>query len=148
MTAITSVPGVVSLADRLAELRQQRDETLVELRPNGRGDDADRATNVDAHIRLEMLERRIADVEFALMQQDDSPSVADTVAPGRSVTLDFGDGPELYLVGSAEQAGPDVQVVTPDSALGRVLIGARSGFRTTYQPRPGHSQDVVVLDVA
>ncbi len=154
MTAATYVsasailPGFVPLADRLTELRRQRDEALLESRPTGRGDDADRATNVDAHIRLAVLERRIADVELALANQHETDDADPTVAPGRSVTLDFGDGPELYFVGSAEQAGPDLQVVTPDSAVGRALLGARAGFRATYATRTGRKQEVRVVDVA
>jgi transcription elongation factor GreA len=148
MTAAASAPGFVSLTDRLSDLRRQRDEALLEARPTGRGDDADRATNVDAQIRLAVLERRIADVELALTHRDEFSGSEPTVAPGRSVTLDFGDGPELYFVGSTEQASPEMQVVTPDSAVGRVLIGARAGFRTTYQPRPGSALEVRVVDVA
>ena len=148
MTATASAPAFVPLADRLAELRRQRDEALLEARPTGRGDDADRATNVDAHIRLAVLDRRIADVELALANQHELDGTEPTVAPGRSVTLDFGDGPELYFVGSTEQAGPDLQIVTPDSAVGRALLGARAGFRTTYVTRAGRAQEVRVVDVA
>jgi transcription elongation factor GreA len=152
MTAATlapaPTPAFVPLTERLAELRRQRDEALLEARPTGRGDDADRATNVDAHIRLAVLERRIADVELALADQHEVDGAEPTVAPGRSVTLDFGDGPELYFVGSAEQAGPDLQVVTPDSAVGRALLGAGPGFRTTYATRAGRTQEVRVVSVA
>ena len=141
-----AAPTVVSLSDRLSDLQRERDAVLLELRPQGVGDDADRATNVDAHIRLAMIERRIADVEFAMSQTSNSAD-ADVVAFGRAVTLDFGDGPETYLVGSAEQAVPDAQVVTPDSALGRAILGASAGFSTSYQPRPGSSLQVTVLSV-
>ena len=138
----------VSLTDRLAQLRRDRAEVLVELRPQGVGDDADRATNVDAHIRLAMLDKRIDDVEYAMTQATHRRSTTHVVAFGRSVTLDFGDGPEDYVVGSAEQAGPDVQVVTPDSVLGKVILGVSAGFSTTYQPRPGRTVAVKVLEVA
>ena len=143
-----SNPVAVPLADRLADLRRQRDEAQLELRPQRVGDDADRATNVDAHIRLAMLERRIAEVEFELSRTDAPTAGAGTVAIGSSLTLDFGDGPEVFVMGPAELAGPDVSVVTPDSALGRVLLGVGRGFSTTYQPLPGRTARVTVLDVA
>ena len=55
-----------TLAARLAELRAERDQALAETIPIGDGDVADRATNVNGHVRLAMLEERIAIVEQEL----------------------------------------------------------------------------------
>ena len=53
---------------------------------------------------------------------------SDTVRVGSIVTLDFGFGPERYLVGSIEERRDDIEdVLTPDSPLGRALIGQGPG---------------------
>jgi transcription elongation factor GreA len=136
MTAtLSTAPGSEALSDRLQTLRRERDEALAEVAPNGTGDDADRATNVDGHVRLEMLERRIADVEYQLAQnRSDGPNDG-TVAVGSVVTVDFGDGREKYLFGSVDYAGAGLDVITPGSPLGRALLGAKTGSAISYEPR-------------
>ena len=41
--------------------------------------------------------------------------------------LDFGDGPEEFLVGSVEELRSGFDVITPGSPLGTALLGRRSG---------------------
>jgi transcription elongation factor GreA len=122
------------LSARLASLRAEREQTLAETIPEAGGDLADRATNVDGHVRLAMLEQRIATIEeeLATSQQPSARSADDSVAVGDVVTLDFGDGPESFLLGSVDQAGDSVDVVTPSSPLGRALQGARLGSTVSY----------------
>jgi transcription elongation factor GreA len=138
------------LTTRLADLYSQRDDTLAEIVPVGSGDDADRATNVDGHVRLAMLDQRIAAIEAELADRlmpqrrasDGSVSVGDVV------TVDLGDGPETYLLGSVEEAGADVDVITPSSPLGKVLQGAKVGSTLSYAARPGRHLKAKVLSVA
>ena len=59
------------LLARLDELRTERLQTLSELTAPSSGDDADRATNVDGHVRLAMLDRRILALEEELSSDDD-----------------------------------------------------------------------------
>ena len=59
------------------------------------------------------------------------------VSIGDVVTLDLGEGPETYLVGSVEQAAAGVDTVTPLSPLGKAIVGAEVGETVTYQPRRG-----------
>jgi transcription elongation factor GreA len=127
-----------ALLAKLVALNAERTEALAEIVPGGVGDDADRATNVDGHVRLGMLERRIGDVEAELTDvQSAAPRSTDgTAAVGDVVSVDLGDGPEQYLLGSVEQAGPGVDVITPGSPLGRALIGASAGSTLEYAPRP------------
>src|SRR5262245_33626789 len=54
------------LTARLDTLRAERNRALAETIPSGAGDMADRATNVDGHVRLAMLDERIASVETDL----------------------------------------------------------------------------------
>src|SRR5262245_53205383 len=112
-----------ALTARLTALQLERKQVLAEIAPVGSGDDADRATNVDGHVRLAMIEQRIAGVEAELAQQDlQRRREADgTVALGDVVTVDFGDGPETYLLGSVDEALDGVDVITPSSPLGKVL---------------------------
>jgi transcription elongation factor GreA len=129
------------LTERLALLRSERDQTLAETIPAGAGDVADRATNVDGHVRLAMLEQRIAnlEVELAASPRPSARPASDTVALGDVVTVDFGDGPESFLLGSVDQAVDGFDVITPSSPLGQALQGARVGSTVSYAIRPNRT---------
>jgi transcription elongation factor GreA len=131
---ISAPPRRDVLTARLASLRFERDRVLAETIPAGAGDLADRATNVDGHVRLAMLEQRIAAVETELAEVDQHRTrpASDVIAVGDIVTLDLGDGPESFLLGSVDEAGDDVDVITPSSPLGQALQGARVGSTVTY----------------
>ncbi len=138
------------LTARLAALRAEREQTLTETIPSGGGDMADRATNVDGHVRLAMLEQRIATVEdeLAASQQPSARSTKDGVAVGDVVTLDLGDGPESFLLGSVDEAGDSVDVITPSSPLGQALQGARVGSTVSYATRPNRTLYATVVAVS
>lgn len=139
-------------SSRLAELYVERNNLLAEIVPVGSGDDADRATNVDGHIRLAMLEQRIVELENELANRPAAPKQRRTgdatVAAGDLVTVDLGDGPETYLLGSMNDAGPGVDVITPSSPLGRVLQGAAVGTTLSYAARPGRELRAKIISVA
>jgi len=136
-------------SSRLAELYVERKQLLAEIAPVGSGDEADRATNVDGHIRLAMLEQRIVALENELAEPRRVPQRGkrDTVAVGDVVTVDLGDGPETYLLGSVDEAGGGVDVITPASPLGKVLEGATVGTTLTYKPRGGRELTAKVLSI-
>jgi transcription elongation factor GreA len=136
-TMTTTIPAVNRqevLTARLASLRSDREQTLAETIPTAEGDLADRATNVDGHVRLAMLEQRIATVETELAdsQRPTARAADDAIAVGDVVTLDLGDGPESFLLGSVEQAGAGLDVITPSSPLGQALRGVHVGSTVTY----------------
>jgi transcription elongation factor GreA len=139
-----------ALSSRLAELYVVRKQLLAEIAPVGSGDEADRATNVDGHIRLAMLEQRIVALEGELAERPTQRDrVADgTVAIGDVVTVDLGDGPETYLLGTVDEAADGVDVITPSSPLGRVLQGAEVGATLSYAARPGRALQAKVIAVA
>lgn len=122
------------LTSRLATLQAERDQALAETIPEGIGDLADRATNVDGHVRLAMLEQRIAAIEeeLAVGGRSAERGADDAVAVGDVVTLDFGDGPETFLLGSMDEAAEGVDVITPSSPLGQALLGVRVGATVSY----------------
>jgi transcription elongation factor GreA len=113
------------------------------------GDVADRATNVEASIRLQLLDERIALLELEIdeRQRARQAGTADdgVVSVGDAVRLDLGDGPEEYVVGSVEQAAAGVPTVTPGSPLGRAILGAEVGATVTYEPRRGVRLEVHIL---
>jgi transcription elongation factor GreA len=139
------------LATRLAALYHERQQVLAEIAPTGSGDEADRATNVDGHIRLAMLEQRIVDLESELAEPRPAAGRkrgrAATVSLGDVVTVDLGDGPETYLLGSVDEAGAGYDVITPSSPLGRVLEGAEPGATLTYSPRPGRTLTAKLVSI-
>ncbi len=123
------------LTDRLTSLQNEREEARAETAPTASGDDADRATNVEVHLRMAMLDQQIATIELELMAgvRHKDPKAADTAEVGDIVTVDFGDGPEEFLLAPVEQSGEGVDVITPDSPLGKALVGARTGTTVQYQ---------------
>ena len=148
MTATIASPRTDLLAVRLQQLRSERDEAQLELVNESSGDAADRATNVDANIRFALLEQRILDVELELAGQPQERRHDGAVGIGDVVTLDLGDGPEAFLVGRVDEAVDDLEVLTPTSPLGRVVVGAHAGDTVTYRPRPGRTMLATVISVA
>lgn len=136
-----------SLLARLDQLRAERTHLLSELTAPSSGDDADRATNVDGHVRVAMLDRRILSVEEELGATESDTS-SGGIRPGDVVTLDFGDGPETYLFGSVEQAIDGTDVITPGSPLGTALAGAEPGQTISYTAKPGRTLQVTVAAVS
>jgi transcription elongation factor GreA len=145
MTAtLTPESRTDALSSRLAELYHERKQLLAEIAPVGSGDDADRATNVDGHVRLAMLEQRIVALENELAERPTQRPRQ----PDGTVPVDLGDGPETYLLGSVDEAADGMDVITPSSPLGRVLQGASVGTTLSYAPRAGRSLQAKVLAVA
>jgi transcription elongation factor GreA len=147
----TTQPALAALEARLEALRSDRDAALRETVLSGSGDAADRATNVDAHVRLAVLEDRIADVEgelYRVSRGDVDVPTGGGVRVGSTVTVDFGDGPELYAVSSVDLAPVGAEVVTPGSPLGQALIGAVAGDTVQYRIAGGRTATVEVVAVA
>jgi transcription elongation factor GreA len=145
MTLTSATNPSALLAERLEALRVERDQVLAESRLEAVGDVADRATNVEATIRLQLLDERIATLELEIADAARQQHTDGVVSVGDVVTLDLGDGPETYVVGSVEQAAAGIDTVTPASPLGRAIIGAEVGSTVTYSPRSGVSLTAVVV---
>jgi transcription elongation factor GreA len=149
-TTLTRETLTDARSSRLAELYVERKQLLSEIAPVGTGDEADRATNVDGHIRLAMLEQRIValESELAARPAEQRRTEDGTVRIGDVVTVDLGDGPETYLLGSVDEAGDGMDVITPSSPLGQVLQGASVGTTLSYAPRTGRNLQAKVIAVA
>jgi transcription elongation factor GreA len=138
-----------ALIARLDSLRAERERTLTEITPDGSGDMADRATNVDGHVRLAMLDERIAAVEIELADsgRPETRTASDVVAIGDVVSVDLGDGPETFLLGSIEQSADQFDVITPGSPLGRALTGATVGSTVGYATRLNRKLHATVVGI-
>lgn len=141
-----------ALTGRLEQLLAQRVQAFAESTvTGGTGDAADRAGNVEAIIRLEDLDARIA----ALRNQLAAPAAGetttgDTVQVGSRVGIRFGkdEAPEDFLVGFLEQSGAGIEVITPSSPLGRALLGAVAGADVSYRAAAGQVLTATLVTVA
>ena len=74
---------------------------------------------------------------------------ADSVAAGAVVTIQFDDDPddtETFLLGSREiSSTTDLTVYSPESALGKAILGTHSGDTVTYTAPSGADIKVTVL---
>ena len=145
--ACVTVPSSLELlTHRLEQLRAERAAAMTESLRDMTGDLADRATNVEASIRLQLLDERIALLELEIDASRRQRHSEGVVSVGDTVRVDLGDGPEEYVVGSVEQAAAGVPTVTPGSPLGQAIVGAEVGSTVTYEPRVGVRLEVRILE--
>jgi transcription elongation factor GreA len=144
VTVPANTDSVTLLNQRLSTLRAERSDVLAEALIPPSGDLADRATNVEASIRLQLLDERIAALEIEVVELGRRPHTEGVVSVGDVVTLDLGDGDETYLVGPVEHAFAGADTVTPMSPLGQAIVGVSVGDTVTYQPRPGVTMSVAI----
>jgi transcription elongation factor GreA len=147
MTVTTAPASIEILRERLAALRAERESVQADSLIVATGDAADRATNVEATIRVQLLDERIDALQTEIEESGRRQHTDGVVSVGDVVTLDLGDGPEQYLVGSVESAAAGVDVVTPSSPLGRAIVGASVGDTVTYKPRRGVTLPATVVSV-
>lgn len=77
-----------------------------------------------------------------IIQGDDG----DTVQPGKLVTIRYSgdDESETYLLGLREEKGGEHDVLTPDSPIGRALLGRSTGDVVSASPPAGKIKVEVV----
>lgn len=130
----------------------ERDEVAAEaaLPPVG-GDMADRTQNIDALIRLATLDQHIEDLQLQLQETVVAGgSAADVASIGSTVWLEFDDGTDgaqPYVIGLAEQARGNENIITPGSPLGRAVLDARADQTVTYAGPRGQQVTVTVTAV-
>ncbi len=138
---------------------------LEDLRTHGRIEMADRIErarehgdlkeNAEYHAAKEekaKMEARIAQL-FGILEDAvivEIGGASDEVRIGTIVTLrydgDDEDDVEKYLLGSIEEASDGVTVISPTSALGEALMGARTGESVTYAA-PNGTLTVIVVEL-
>jgi len=93
--------------------------------------------------RIRQVRQMLENAEIITGDDDDS-----VVKPGKLVTIrhEGDDDSETYLLGLREERGGDYDVLTPDSPLGRALIG-RSPGETVVADVPAGQLKIEVLEV-
>jgi transcription elongation factor GreA len=147
MTVPSSIDRVSLLTERLSRLRAERADVFRDSLLVANGDVADRATNVEATIRLGLLDERIAGLEVEIAESRHRRHTDGVVSIGDVVTVDLGEGDETYLIGSVEEAAAGVDTITPGSPLGRAIVGAEVGASVSYEPRPGVPMTATIRSV-
>ena len=126
-----------------AEISARRDEG--DLRENG-GYHAAREEQGKQEGRILYLK------EFLRTAEVGEPPAAGKVAPGMVVTIYFDDDQsdtETFLMGSREIASTtDLTVYSPESALGKAILGASAGQTVTYTAPSGSDIKVTVVEFA
>ena len=148
MTITPDTDRLAVLRDRLTELRAERDQAHAETRIEAAGDVADRAAPVEASIRLQLLDDRIAALELDIADAQRAEHVDGVVSVGDTVVVDLGSGPETFVVGSVEQAAAGLDTITPTSPLGAAILGAAVGSTVDYSPRKGVQLQATIVSTS
>jgi transcription elongation factor GreA len=123
-----------------AEINARREEG--DLRENG-GYHAAREEQGKQEARIRYLQDFLQDAHVG-----EAPPT-DAVAAGTVVTIQFDDDPDdtqTFLLGSREMSSTtDVTVYSPESALGKAILGAGRGDTVTYTAPSGAEIKVKVL---
>jgi transcription elongation factor GreA len=139
------------LQAELDELIAARPTIAAEI--NARREEGDLRENGGYHAAREeqgKMEGRIRQLQELLRtaKVGDAPT-ADEVAPGTVVTIYFEDDAsdtETFLLGSREIAATtDLEVYSPESALGQAILGTRAGQTVTYTAPSGADIKVTVV---
>ena len=95
---------------------------------------------------VDVLDTRIRALEVLLAHPADELDMG-VVRAGSIVELDLDDQIERFLVVPREAAPPGVATVSPKSALGHAILGARAGDTVSYVPAGGTPAKVTVHTV-
>ncbi len=140
------------LAAELDDLITNRPVIAAEI--NARREEGDLKENGGYHAAREeqgKQEARIRYLQSFLRTSavGDAPA-ADAVAPGTVVTIYFDDDSsdtETFLLGSREiSATTDLTVYSPESAVGRAILGAQAGDTVSYSAPSGAEIKVTVVE--
>src|SRR5690242_7486243 len=138
------------LQAELAELIANRPVIAAEI--NARREEGDLRENGGYHAAREeqgKMEGRIRQLQELLRtaRVGDAPT-SDHVAPGTVVTIQYedDDDAERFLLGSREIAATtDLTVYSPESPLGKAILGAQAGDTVTYTAPTGAEIKVKVI---
>ena len=125
------------IAKRIQEAREEGD-----LKENG-GYHAAKEEQGKIEARINRLEEILANSVVGEAAEDDG-----VVAQGTVVTLTMNGSEMTFLLGSAEIAeGTDIEVYSPDSPIGKVILGAKIGDNVTFFAPNGKEREINIVDV-
>jgi transcription elongation factor GreA len=139
------------LQGELDELIAHRPVIAAEI--NARREEGDLRENGGYHAAKEEQGKQEARIRYLQQllrsaQVGEAP-VTGEVAPGTVVTVQFDEDPddtETFLLGSREIAATtDLTVYSPESALGKAILGAHTGDTVTYSAPSGAEIKVTVV---
>ncbi|TWF80465.1 GreA/GreB family elongation factor [Pseudonocardia hierapolitana] len=141
--------GYEQLQEELLRLVKER---AGEAPPDGRSGVADGAGDSSGEDpfavrrerdhRIRKLQQMLQDPIVGGVPPDDG-----IAEPGMVLTVSFADGgdEETFLLAEREkEVYPDVEICSPDSPLGRALVGAREGEQRRYQLPDGRVMTVTL----
>jgi transcription elongation factor GreA len=140
------------LKAELEELKAHRPVIAAEI--NARREEGDLKENGGYHAAKDeqgKQEGRIRQLEDLLRyaQVGEAPVEATEVVPGTVITVQFEDDPsdtETFLLGSREiSATTNLTVYSPESALGKAILGHKQGDAVKYQTPTGTGIEVTVV---
>jgi transcription elongation factor GreA len=118
-------------------------------RARAHGDISENAEYHAAKDQQGLQEARIREIRDMLenaeiIQPDNDSSV---VKPGKLVTIRYpGEDPETYLLGYREEKTGDIDVLTPESPIGKALVGFAVGDRVTASV-PAGDLEIEIVEV-
>lgn len=144
-----------SFDELAAELKELKEVTRVDVvkRVSDARDEGDLKENAGYHAardELGKIDGRITQLQDILQRAKvgETPPDDGIVEPGMKVTVRF---PALgqeqsFLLGAREMADEDLEVFSPQSALGEAINGSKKGDTVSYQAPSGKMIDVEILD--
>jgi len=144
-----------SFDELTAELKELKEVTRVDVvkRVSDARDEGDLKENAGYHAardELGKIDGRITQLQDILQRAKvgETPPDDGIVEPGMKVTVRF---PALgqeqsFLLGAREMADEDLEVFSPQSALGEAINGSKKGDTVSYQAPSGKMIDVEILD--
>jgi transcription elongation factor GreA len=141
------------LQAELDDLRGPRRQEIIEKIAAAR-DEGDLKENSGYHAAKDeqgQQEARVRQLEDMLRRAEvgETPPDDGVVEPGMVVTVDFGDGDhEKFLLGARENLmeGDDLDVYSPESAMGSAINGKSKGDEVTYTTPNGKDLTVTIVD--
>ncbi len=144
-----------SFDELTAELTELKEVKRVEVvkRVSEARDEGDLKENAGYHAardELGKIDGRIAQLQDMLQRAKvgETPPDDGIVEPGMKVTVRFPalGQEQTFLLGAREMAGDDLEVFSPQSALGEAINGSRKGDTVSYKAPSGKLIDVEILD--
>jgi transcription elongation factor GreA len=141
------------LRAELDDLKGPKRQEIIE-RISAARDEGDLKENGGYHAAKDeqgKQEARIRQLEDMLRKAEvgETPPNDGVVEPGMVVTIDFGDGDtEKFLLGARENLteGDDLDVYSPQSAMGAAINGQSRGDKVTYTAPNGKELTVTIVD--
>lgn len=145
----------VSYDELTAELTELKEVTRAEVvkRVSDARDEGDLKENAGYHAardELGKIDGRITQLQDMLQRAKvgETPPDDGVVEPGMKVTVRFPalDQEQTFLLGAREMADEDLEVFSPQSALGEAINGSKKGDTVSYEAPSGKMIDVDIID--